>query len=200
MGKSVKCPGCAETFTATASPPAPPAKKEADDGEDIEVVEEEKGEHADEDDPDEERRRRRRRREDEDEDEEERPRKRKKRRRRPVEGDGPWLAAIGVTGACVVVSFFFSVLVEGTAGLPPAKDGPIVKYLGLGLGLIGALALIGMGIKSVKDREVVSWYYHSMQRFTGTLAVVLGMFEAAVGGFLGGWVVYGLFFTLLRGR
>jgi hypothetical protein len=105
-----------------------------------------------------------------------------------------------VAGACVVVSFFFSVLVEGTAGLPPAKDGPIVKYIGLGLGLIGALALIGLGVKSVKDREVVSWYYHSMQRFTGTLAVMLGMFEAAVGGFLGGWVVYGLFFTVIRGR
>jgi hypothetical protein len=199
IGKSVKCPGCTETFTAAASPPPAPTKKEADSGEDIEVVGDEKGEHPGEEGRDEERRRRLDD-DDEDDEEEDRPRKRKKKRRRQVEGEGPWLLAIGAAGACVVVSFFFSLLVEGTAGLPPAKDGPIVKYIGLGIGLIGALALIGIGVNSVKKREVMSWYYHSMQQFTGTLAIVLGMFEAAVGGLLGGWVVYGLFFTLLRGR
>jgi hypothetical protein len=43
-------------------------------------------------------------------------------------------------------------------------------------------------------------YYFSQNTLTGTAAVVLGMFQTAVGGFLGGWVVYGLFFTLIRGR
>jgi hypothetical protein len=203
MGQQVKCPGCAETFTAAASAPVPPTGKEgkakvereAEGEEDIEVVDDSRRRDDDEDDrrPD-----RGRRSREEDDEGERRPRK--KRKRRTAQGDGPWLAAIGVAAACVVVAFFFSVLVEGTAGLPPAKDGPIVKYLALGLGMIGALALIGLGVKGVKDRELVSWYYHSMQRFTGTLAVVLCMFQTAVGGFLGGWVVYGLFFTALRGR
>jgi hypothetical protein len=217
MGKQVKCPDCAEPFTATSSAPAPAAerkklpksKRGEDAGEDIEVVDDTEGERADTRDQEEDRSRRRRREDDEEDrrptrgrrsrdDDEERPRKRK--RRREVRGDGPWLIAIGVAGACVVVAFFASILFNGTQGLDPAKDGPIVKYIALGIGLVGALAVMGLGIDGVRKREVMSYYGFSAYKFTGPVAVALSMFQVAVGGFLGGWVVYGLFFTVLRGR
>jgi hypothetical protein len=85
-------------------------------------------------------------------------------------------------------------------GIEPAKDGPIVKYLALGLGLVGAVAMAGLGVDAVRKREMWTRYGFSQYTMTGTAAVVLGMFQTAVGGFLGGWVVYGLFFTVLRGR
>jgi hypothetical protein len=158
---------------------------------------------------DESRRRRRRREDDRDDqrptrarrsrdDDEERPRKRKKRRQE--QGDGPWPIAIGVAGACVVVGFFASILFNGTQGLDPAKDGPIVKYIALGIGMVAALAVMGLGIDGVRKREVMSYYGFSVYKFTGMTAVLLNMFQVTVGGFLGGWVVYGLFFTVLRGR
>ncbi len=43
-------------------------------------------------------------------------------------------------------------------------------------------------------------YGFSQYTMTGTAAVMLGMFQGAVGGCLCGWLVYGLFFTVLRGR
>jgi hypothetical protein len=190
-------------------------KRQAGGEDDLEVVDDAEGGSSGRDDRDEGRlsRRRRRRREDdeddrrptrgrllreEDDEEVERPRKRKKRRR--AQGDGPWLIAVGVAGACVVIAFFASILVNGTMGLDPAKDGPIVKYIALGIGLVAALAVMGLGIDGVRKREVLSYYGFAVHKFTGTVAVALNMFQVAVGGFLGGWVVYGLFFTVLRGR
>ena len=219
LGQRVKCPGCAQPFTATPGAPAaaPPkdesARNQREGGgeEDIEVVDDTEGgrdggedrrSRRPHDDDRGERRRARARRsrdeEEEEEDEEERPRKRRKRRRE--EGDGPWLIAIGVAGACLVVAFFASILFNGTRGLDPAKDGPIVKYIALGIGLVAALAMTGLGIDGVRKREVMSYYHFSVHKFTGTMAVVLSMFQVVVGGFLCGWVVYGLFFTFLRGR
>jgi hypothetical protein len=218
MGKQVKCPDCAKPFTATASAPAPavgktePAqsKRRIDDEDELEIVEDTEEEHAAGGGRDDDRRGRRRREDDEDDrrptrgrrsredDEEERPRKRKKRRE--AQGDGPWLIAVGVAGACVAVAFFASILFNGTQGLDPARDGPIVKYIALGIGLIAALAMTGLGIDGVRKREVMSYYWSAAFKFTGPVAVALSMFQVAVGGFLGGWVVYGLFFTVLRGR
>jgi hypothetical protein len=217
LGRRVKCPGCTEPFTATPSAPAAapakvdPAKnqREALGEEDLEIIEDTDEGGDDEDDRDEDRRRRRRREDDQDDerpararrsrdDDEVRPRKRKKRRQE--EGDGPWLIAIGVAGACVVVAFFVSILANGTQGLDPAKDGPIVKYIALGIGLVAALAMTGLGIDGVRKREVMTYYWSSAYKFTGPVAVVLNMIQVAAGGFLCGWVVYGLFFTILRGR
>jgi hypothetical protein len=200
LGRRVKCPGCAQPFTASPSAPdAAPAKKNqreaVEDEEDIE------GARDGEDDGDEDRRRRRRparARRSRDDDDDERPQK--SRKRRSGQGEGPWLMAIGVAGACIVVAFFASILFNGTMGLDPAKDGPIVKYIALGIGLIAALAVIGLGIDGVRKREVLTKYYFAEHKLTGTMAVVLNMIQVAIGGFLGGWVVYGLFFTVLRGR
>jgi hypothetical protein len=112
----------------------------------------------------------------------------------------PWLLAIGVAFGCVVVSFLVCIAALGTEGIGPAKDGPVVKYIALGLAMVGALALIILGVDAVIKREVTGRYYFSEYKITGTWAVVLGMFQTAVGGCLGGWVVYGHFFTFLRGR
>jgi hypothetical protein len=217
LGHRVKCPGCAEPFTANPSAPPPATEKGerakqkggAIDGEDIEVVDDDGGEDADD------RRRSRRHREEEeddrparagrrsrveDDDEEDRPRKKKKKKRRRAEGDGPWLVAIGVTGVFLVIAFFISIVANGTMGMEPAKDGPLVKCLALGIGLVVALAMAGLGVNAVRKREIWTGNAFSGFMLTGTAAVVLGMFQAAVGGCLCGWLVYGLFFTVLRGR
>jgi predicted Zn finger-like uncharacterized protein len=209
LGRPVKCPGCAATFTAT---PNNPESRGQDEGEDIEIVSDTTGGYAVAEDEDDERRSRRRRDDDkgdrrtranrrsrEEDDEEVRPRKRKKKRRQE-EGDGPWLIAVGVAGACLVVAFLVSIVANGTTGLDPAKDGPVVKCIGLGIGLVVALAMTGLGVDAVRKREMWTRYGFSQYTLTGTAAVVLGMFQTAVGGCLCGWLVYGLFFTLIRGR
>jgi hypothetical protein len=154
-----------------------------------------RGRDEDEDDP----RPARRRPADEDDEEDEAPRIRKMTQQAWGQVP-PWLLAIGVAFGCLVLSFLACVVVNGTEGIGPAKDGPAVKYIALGLGLVGALALLVLGVDAVHKREVMSRYYFSEHKITGTWAVVLGMFQTAVGGFLCGWVVYGLFFTFLRGR
>ncbi len=207
LGRQVKCPGCFEQFTATPNAPAA-----ADDGEDIEIVVDTEGERGGDDreesgrirlqeaDDDEVRAARWRRARDDDDDEEDRPRKKRKKKRRVAEGDGPWLIAVGVAGGCLVVAFLMSIVANGTMGLDPAKDGPTVKYLGLGFGLVVALAMTGLGVDAVRKREMWTRYGFSEYTMTGTAAVVMGMFQTAVGGCLCGWLVYGLFFTMLRGR
>jgi hypothetical protein len=216
VGKRVKCPGCAETFQATM--PAPELTKtrpvrpkhEAASEDEVEAVDDaeregggrgrrDEGQRSrrdkDEDDP----RPTRRRPADEEDEEGDAPRIKKMTRQAwgPVP---PWLLAIGVALGCVVVSFLVCIAALGTEGIGPAKDGPVVKYIALGLAMVGALALLVLGVDAVNKREVTSRYYFSEYKITGTWAVVLGMFQTAVGGCLGGWVVYGLFFTFLRGR
>jgi hypothetical protein len=209
LDRPVKCPGCAATFKATPNKPA--AEKQGDEGEDIEIVDDtatgysvaddedegRRGRRRDDDDEDD-RRPSRKRRSREEDDDEVRPRKRK--RRRQEEGDGPWLIAVGVAGAGLVIAFLVSIVANGTMGLEPAKDGPVVKCLGLGIGLVVALAMAGLGVDAVRKREMWTRYGFSQYTITGAAAVVLGMFQTAVGGCLCGWIVYGLFFTVLRGR
>jgi hypothetical protein len=210
LDRQVTCPGCAATFKATPNNPA--SGEQGDDGEDIEIVDDTSTGYSVADDDDKGRRGRRRDDDDEDDrparavrrsreadDDEVRPRKRKKKRHR-APGEGPWLIAIGVAGVFLVIAFLVSIVANGTMGLEPAKDGPAVKCLGLGLGLVVALAMAGLGVDAVRKREMWTRYGFSQYTLTGTAAVVLGMFQTAVGGCLCGWLVYGLFFTVLRGR
>jgi hypothetical protein len=105
-----------------------------------------------------------------------------------------------VAGAGLVIAFFVSILANGATGLEPAKDGPVVQCVGLGVGLVVAPALAGLGGDAVRKRKTWTRYGFSQHTITLTAAVVLGLLRTSVGGCLCGWLVYGLFFTVLRGR
>ena len=133
---------------------------------------------------------------DEEDDDEIRPR-RKKKRRQQEEEEGPWKIAILVTVGIIVVTFLGTLLYLGTAGLPESKDGPAIKVLALGFGLLVSGVLIGLGIVGVKRQES---YGRWGIDFTGFYGVVFSMIQAALGGFLCGFILYGVFFTILHGR
>lgn len=209
---SVRCPECGATVplkgkAAVADdeeddrPARPSKRREEDEDEDDRPARPSKRREDDEDDEDEDdedrpRARKRRARDEEEEDEEDRPR-RKKKRRREAEGDGPWLVAAGVAGLGFVMTFAGALLIKGKQGLAPGEDGPGGKLFGLGLCFLVALVLIPLGIAGVKNRTA---YGRWGIEVTGTMGVTLGMIQAAAGGLLGGFALYGVIFTLINGR
>jgi hypothetical protein len=138
-----------------------------------------------------------RRSRDDDEDEDDRRRRRRKKKRREPEGDGPWLISLAAAAACTFVSFVLSILFNGLGGLPPAVDGLLVKVGSLGFGLLVGAVLVGMGTLSVKNRVFTDRWGVEVR---GTIAVVGGMSVAAIGGALCGFILYGLFFTVIHGQ
>jgi hypothetical protein len=192
LGRQVKCPGCSTTFTATPSAPAPGPEKEesakkkpAAGREETYEVADDAGEH-----------RGPRHHRDDDEEDEERPRRRRKKKRAQSESDGPWPVAIMATGGCLVLSFLTTLLSLGTAGLPVSSEGLGMKLLALAVGLVVSLVLMGVGTVGVKNRVV----YGRGVPVTGMFAVIVSMIVTATGGGLCGFILYGLLFTLLRGR
>jgi len=149
-----------------------------------------------EDDDDDRPRRRSRDDDDEDEEEDDRPRKRSKRSRAPT-GDGPWLLAALGSPVCFFLAIGIAFLIYGKAGLPAGNDGPGGKIFGLGLGLLVSFVLLIFGTLAVKNRQAYSKWGTEIK---GGMAVALGMVQAILGGFIGGFCVYGLVFMLLNGR
>jgi hypothetical protein len=149
----------------------------------------------DEDEEDDAPRARRRRDREEDEEDEDRPRRKKKRRRE--QGDGPWLVAAGVAALGFVMTFGGALAVKGAEGLAPGEDGPAGKLFGLGFCFLVSLVLIPLGIVGVKNRTA---YGRWGMEVSGNMGVILGMIQAAAGGLLGGFALYGVLFTLIRGH
>jgi DNA-directed RNA polymerase subunit RPC12/RpoP len=184
---SVRCPECGARV---------PLGDEGDDRDDDDRPARRSRRRDDEDDEDEAPRGRRRREREEDDDEDDRPRRKKKRRRRE-EGDGPWLVAAGVAALCFVTTFAGALLVKGTEGLAPGEDGPLGKLFGLGICFLVSLVLMPLGVIGVKNRTA---YGRWGMQITGTTGVILGMIQAAAGGLMCGFALYGVLFTLIHGR
>jgi hypothetical protein len=186
---SVRCPECG------ARVPLPDEESENEDDDRPARRSRQRDDDDEEEEDDAPRARRRRERDEDDEDDDDRPRRRKKQRRE--EGDGPWLAAAGVAALGFVTTFGGALLVKGTEGLAPGEDGPIGKLFGLGLCLLVALVLAPLGVYAVKNRTA---YGRWGIKVSGNMGVVLGIIQAAMGGLVGGYALYGVLFTLIRGR
>jgi hypothetical protein len=151
IGKRVKCPGCAEIFTAATAAP-PPAKEDAEgekeqDKEEVisfQVLDDAKAKRrrGNDEDADEDRPRRSRRLRDDDDDDEERPSRRTTRRKRKIrrttsgissvlgELDTPKLILLGVVGVCIL-STLLALVFPGFALIP---------------GIVGLLTIVGGGL------------------------------------------------------
>jgi hypothetical protein len=182
---SVRCPECGARV---------PLEVEDDEREDDDRPAR-RSRRRDDDEDEEDAPRARRRQDDDEDDEEDRPRRKKKRRRE--QGDGPWLLAAGVAALGFVMTFAGALVVKGTAGLAPGEDGPAGKLFGLGLCFVVSLILIPLGIVGVKNRTA---YGRWGMEVSGNMGVTLGMIQAAAGGLLGGFALYGVLFTLIRGH
>ena len=127
------------------------------------------------------------------------PRRRRSRRPQPAWANYLWLIAVGVAMVCFFISFGVTLLALGTTGLPAETElGAYLTKLGsLAFGVFVALAFVAWGAYSVKIREFRGRWGEVV---TGPFAVVLGMTITVLGGSLGGFVVYGLFVALIRGR
>jgi len=107
-----------------------------------------------------------------------------------------------ITGAgsvgCFLVSFAVNLLIHGTAGAAPNRQGiPLSVKIGFpALMLVFAMIFAVRGIEAVKTRTLRSLW----QVTTGPLAVGVGMFMAVAGGLFGGWAFYALLIILIRGH
>ncbi len=147
IGKRVRCPGCAEIFTAAVNVPAPVkkpepvAKDEDDEAGGYDVVEDrpKKRRPVDDDDDDDDRSRRSRRRldDDDDDDDDDRPRRRapkRKKKRSPRSGAGSGnlstllFVGIGAAALCVLLGLV-SIFVPALAMVP--------YYVGVGVTIVG---------------------------------------------------------------
>jgi hypothetical protein len=129
---------------------------------------------------------------DEDDEEDDRPRRRKKRHRQE-EGGGPWYVAAGIAVVGFFLTFAGALVVKGTAGLAPGE----VELFGLGLCFVVSVVLMVLGTIGVKNRTAYGrWGFE----VTGTMGVILGMVQATMGGLLGGFSLYGVLFSIIRGH
>ena len=120
-------------------------------------------------------------------------------RRKQDDGDGPWLIALGVAGACFVVAFLMTLLAFGATGLPAnqGEGGYPMKLASLVFAVFVALVLVGAGVLGVKNKTV---YGRWGDVVTGPFAVVLAMVIAISGGALGGFAVYAVLVSVVTGR
>jgi hypothetical protein len=129
-----------------------------------------------------------------------RPRRRDRRRRE--EKPGPWLLALAAAPLGFVAGLVIGVASLGTHGLPAAKPGEVIaKGLGIVLMFVVAGILILVGTLAVRERKAVVGRWRTTT-VRGLPAILIGFIYTGLGGLLGGFGVYAVFFEvvhLLRG-
>ncbi len=87
--------------------------------------------------------------------------------------------------------------VDGDARLPESQEGLGIKVGSLIFGLGVSLVLMAVGLVGVKNRVAYGRWGDEVH---GTFGVILSTCVTLLGGCLGGFILYGLLFTVLHGR